>query len=115
MSVNDPFVMQAWGKTQHVPDGLQMLADGNADLAGAPRITRLFDGHLVATWYGRGTTGTDGAIAKAAIERDLLFARPYFPVPDMVPDGLAVSRALALSITRMHQLSQRASSHTPPA
>ena len=33
VSVNDPFVMQAWGKTQHVPDGLQMLADGNADLA----------------------------------------------------------------------------------
>jgi soluble lytic murein transglycosylase len=39
-------------------------------------------------------------IAKAAIERDLVFARPYFPVPDMVPDGLSVSRALALSITR---------------
>ena len=35
MAVNDPFVMQAWGKTQHVPDGLQMLADGNADLAKA--------------------------------------------------------------------------------
>ena len=35
VSVNDPFVMQAWGKTQHVPDGLQMLADGNADLAKA--------------------------------------------------------------------------------
>ncbi len=39
-------------------------------------------------------------IAKAAIERDLVFARPYFPVPDFVPDGLAVSRALALSIAR---------------
>ncbi|MEO8241860.1 MAG: lytic transglycosylase domain-containing protein [bacterium] len=39
-------------------------------------------------------------IAKAAIDRDLVFARPYFPVPDMVPDGLAVSRALALSIAR---------------
>ena len=39
-------------------------------------------------------------IAKAATERDLIFARPYFPVPDMVPDGLAVSRALALSIAR---------------
>ena len=31
VSVNDPFVMQAWGKDQHVPDGLQMLADGNGD------------------------------------------------------------------------------------
>jgi len=39
-------------------------------------------------------------IAKAAIDRDLVFPRPYFPVPDMVPDGLAVSRALALSIAR---------------
>jgi soluble lytic murein transglycosylase len=39
-------------------------------------------------------------VAKAAIDRDLVFPRPYFPVPDMVPDGLAVSRALALSIAR---------------
>ncbi len=39
-------------------------------------------------------------IAKAAIDRDLVFARPYFPLPDMVPDGLRVSRALALSIAR---------------
>jgi soluble lytic murein transglycosylase len=39
-------------------------------------------------------------IAKAAIDRDLVFARPYFPVPEMVPDGLAVSRALALAIAR---------------
>ena len=39
-------------------------------------------------------------IAKAAIDRNLLFARPYFPVPDFVPDGLAVNRALALSIAR---------------
>ena len=39
-------------------------------------------------------------IAKAAIDRDLVFARPYFPVPDWLPDGLAVSRALALSIAR---------------
>ncbi|RZA30983.1 MAG: peroxiredoxin [Lysobacteraceae bacterium] len=35
VSVNDPFVMQAWGKSQDVPEGLQMLADGNADLTRA--------------------------------------------------------------------------------
>ncbi|HEY9400022.1 MAG TPA: peroxiredoxin, partial [Luteimonas sp.] len=29
MSVNDPFVMQAWGESQHVPADLMMLADGN--------------------------------------------------------------------------------------
>ena len=28
MAVNDPFVMQAWGESQNVPDGLMMLALG---------------------------------------------------------------------------------------
>src|SRR3546814_18132939 len=35
MSVNDPFVMQAWGKSQHAPAGLLMLADGNGEFAHA--------------------------------------------------------------------------------
>ena len=35
MAVNDPFVMQAWGESQHVPDGLMMLSDGNGDFARA--------------------------------------------------------------------------------
>ena len=48
VSVNDPFVMQAWGKTQHVPDGLQMLADGNADL------TRALGLEMDASGYGMG-------------------------------------------------------------
>jgi soluble lytic murein transglycosylase len=39
-------------------------------------------------------------IAKAAAERGLVFPGAYFPVPDMVPDKLPVSRALALSIAR---------------
>ncbi len=39
-------------------------------------------------------------IGKAAAERDVILPRAYFPVPDMVPDGLSVSRALALSIAR---------------
>ncbi|MEE7547567.1 peroxiredoxin [Xanthomonas sp. Kuri4-1] len=34
-SVNDPFVMQAWGRNQMTPDGLQLLPDGNGDLARA--------------------------------------------------------------------------------
>lgn len=29
MAVNDAFVMDAWGKSQGVPDGMLMLADGN--------------------------------------------------------------------------------------
>lgn len=39
-------------------------------------------------------------LGKAAAERGLILARAYFPVVDMVPDGLPVSRALALSISR---------------
>ncbi|MFO1202643.1 MAG: lytic transglycosylase domain-containing protein [Tabrizicola sp.] len=39
-------------------------------------------------------------IAKAAAERGLILPHAYYPVPDFVPDGLAVSRALALSIAR---------------
>ena len=39
-------------------------------------------------------------IGKAAAERGIIIPRAYFPVPDMVPDGLSVSRALALAIAR---------------
>jgi peroxiredoxin len=49
MSVNDPFVMQAWGQSQHVPAGLQMLADGNA------AFTRALGLELDASAYGMGT------------------------------------------------------------
>jgi peroxiredoxin len=35
MAVNDPFVMKAWGESQHVPDGLQLLSDGNGELTRA--------------------------------------------------------------------------------
>ena len=49
MSVNDPFVMQAWGESQDVPDGLMMLADGNAE------FTRALGLELDASGYGMGT------------------------------------------------------------
>jgi peroxiredoxin len=48
MAVNDPFVMQAWGKSQQVPDGLRMLADGNAD------FTRALGLQMDASGYGMG-------------------------------------------------------------
>jgi len=35
MSVNDAFVMDAWGKDQKVGDKVQLLADGNGDFAKA--------------------------------------------------------------------------------
>jgi soluble lytic murein transglycosylase len=39
-------------------------------------------------------------LAKAAAERGVIFPEVYFPVPEMVPDKLLVSRALALAIAR---------------
>jgi soluble lytic murein transglycosylase len=39
-------------------------------------------------------------IAKQAAERGLILPHAYYPVPEFVPDGLKVSRALALSISR---------------
>ena len=39
-------------------------------------------------------------IGKAAAERGLILPEAYYPVPDFVPDGLSVSRALALAIAR---------------
>lgn len=39
-------------------------------------------------------------IGKQAAERGIILPRVYYPVTDLVPDGLAVSRALALSIAR---------------
>ncbi len=39
-------------------------------------------------------------VAKQAAERGLILPHAYFPIPEFVPDGLKVSRALALSIAR---------------
>lgn len=42
MAVNDAFVMRAWGRSQNVPVGLRLLADGNADFTRA--LGMEFDG-----------------------------------------------------------------------
>jgi glutaredoxin/glutathione-dependent peroxiredoxin len=49
LSVNDAFVMDAWGKNQNVGDKVMMVADGNADFAKA--IGLEMDG----SGYGMGT------------------------------------------------------------
>ena len=49
LSVNDAFVMDAWGKDQNVEDKVMMLADGNADFTKAVGLT--MDG----SGYGMGT------------------------------------------------------------
>lgn len=39
LSVNDAFVMDAWGKAQNAGGKVRMLADGNGDLASAMGLT----------------------------------------------------------------------------
>ena len=39
-------------------------------------------------------------VAKQAAEKGWILPRSYYPVPDMVPDNLSVSRALVLAISR---------------
>ena len=48
LSVNDAFVMDAWGKAQNTGDKVMMLADGNGDFSKAVGLT--MDG----TGYGMG-------------------------------------------------------------
>ena len=60
MSVNDPFVMKAWGESQHVPQGLQMLADGNAE------FTRALGLEMDASGYGMGTRSKRFALPESA-------------------------------------------------
>ena len=49
MAVNDPFVMHAWGESQHVPQGLRMLSDGNGE------FTRLLGLEMDASAFGMGS------------------------------------------------------------
>ena len=69
VSVNDPFVMHAWGEDQNVGSTVLMLADGNGELAGAMGLT--MDG----TGFGLGTRTQrfaaildDGVVSWLAVE-----------------------------------------------
>ena len=69
MSVNDAFVMDAWGKSQNTSDDVIMLADGNGDFARALGLT--MDG----TGFGMGERAQrfsvildDGVVSKLNIE-----------------------------------------------
>jgi len=73
-SVNDAFVMDAWGKDRGVGDSVLMLADGNAEFATALGLT--MDG----TGIGFGTRSQrfalvidDGVVTHAAIEEPMKF------------------------------------------
>lgn len=69
MSVNDVFVMHAWGKDRGVGEKVMMLADGNGD------YTRALGLELDATGYGMGMRGKrfaivaeDGVVTNVAVE-----------------------------------------------
>jgi len=69
IAVNDAFVMDAWAKTQRVPDGLLMLADGNGAFMQALGL------EMDATRFGMGLRGKrfalyaeDGVVRKLNIE-----------------------------------------------
>jgi glutaredoxin/glutathione-dependent peroxiredoxin len=69
MSVNDAFVMGAWGKAQNVPSDLMMLADGNGAFAKALGL------EMDATAFGMGVRSKrfalyaeDGVVKKLAVE-----------------------------------------------
>lgn len=71
MSVNDPFVMRAWGESQHVPDGLEMLSDGNGDFARALGL------EMDASAYGMGTRSKRFALyAEDGVVRQLHVEAP---------------------------------------
>ena len=71
MAVNDPFVMQAWGESQHVPAGLKMLSDGNGDLARAMGL------EMDASAYGMGTrAGRFALYAEYGVVRQLFVEAP---------------------------------------
>ena len=65
LSVNDAFVMDAWGKAQNAGDKVLMLADGNGEYARALGL------ELDATGFGMGKRGqrfaivADNGVAKA--------------------------------------------------
>ncbi len=71
MSVNDAFVMGAWGKDQHADGKVMMLADGNADYSKALGLDSDYSG------YGMGVRGQrfsmvveDGVVMHLNIDGD---------------------------------------------
>ncbi len=71
VSVNDPFVMQAWGETQQVPQGLHMLSDGNGDLVRALGL------EMDASDYGMGKRARRFALyAENGVVKELFVEAP---------------------------------------
>ncbi len=71
LAVNDPFVLQAWGRTLDAPSGLQFVSDGNADL------TRALGLEMDASGYGMGVRAKRFALyAEDGIVKQLFVEAP---------------------------------------
>ena len=71
LSVNDAFVMDAWGKDQKVGDDILMLADGNAEFTKAMGL--VMDG----SGYGMGNRSKRYAmVVKDGVVKDLFVEEP---------------------------------------
>ena len=71
LSVNDAFVMDAWAKSQDVPAGVQMLADGNG------AFTQALGLELDATAFGMGVRAKRFALyAEDGVVRQLHVEAP---------------------------------------
>lgn len=71
LSVNDPFVMKAWGESQNVGDKVEMLPDGNGD------FTKALGLELDGTKHGLGLRGQRFAMfVQDGIVKDLQVEAP---------------------------------------
>jgi len=69
ISVNDPFVMGAWGKDQNVGSSVVLVADGNAELAEALGLTMDGSGFGLGTRVQRfAAIVEDGVVTWLAVE-----------------------------------------------
>ena len=71
MAVNDAFVMDAWAKSQAIPEGMHVLADGNGD------FTRALGLQLDAAAFGMGVRSKRFALyAENGVVRQLYVEAP---------------------------------------
>ena len=74
LSVNDAFVMKAWGKDRGAEGKVTMIADGNADLSRALGLE--FDGSGIGFGVGAQRFAAivdDGVVTKLAVEQPMKF------------------------------------------
>jgi soluble lytic murein transglycosylase len=96
----------AFAKSSALEAAVRMAAAGNEQLSArfmlhlGESVSDAELGTLAGLALDLGQYRSAVLIAKAATERGLVFPSAYFPVPDMIPESLPVSRALALSIAR---------------